>query len=156
LKSKKFYFYTFLLMVISINGIIFGQNKSLGLGIMVGEPTGFSGKYWLNQTNAVDFGLAYSFVHPHSSVSLHADYLIHVPTLITKDGELPFYYGFGGRLHVSANTKPFLGARGVVGILWMSKKYPFDVFVEMAPVFNIFAETSLHLDFALGARYYFE
>jgi hypothetical protein len=156
LKLKYIFLHLILFSLMIINGNMLGQTKGYGLGIMVGEPTGFSAKYWLNKENAVDFGFAYSFVHPNSSLSLHSDYLIHIPTLITKDGELPFYYGFGGRLHVSAKDKPFLGARAVAGILWMSKEYPIDAFFEIAPVFNIFAETSLHLDMAIGVRYYLE
>lgn len=146
----------FIVLSLILSSKQFAQDKGLGLGVMVGEPTGFSGKYWLNDNNAIDFGLAYSFVHPHTSFSLHGDYLVHIPTLITKDGTFPFYYGVGGRLHVGSSDKPFIGARGVAGILWMSKKYPVDVFLEIAPVFNIFAETSLHLDMAIGARYYLE
>lgn len=142
------------LFLLIFYGNQFAQDKGLGLGIMFGEPTGFSGKYWLDSEHAVDMGLAYSFIHPHSAISLHGDYLIHVPDLITKDVSLPFYYGFGGRIHVSSHDKPYIGARGVAGILWMSKKYPIDIFFEVAPVFNIFAETSLHLDMAIGARYY--
>jgi hypothetical protein len=156
LKNKCTYLGIVLFLSLILNCTLQAQDKGLGLGIMIGEPTGFSGKYWLNETNAVDFGLAYSFVHPHSSFSLHGDYLIHLPALITKDRSFPFYYGFGGRLHIGSSDKPFIGARGVVGILWMSKKYPIDAFFEIAPIFNIFAETSLHLDLAIGARYYLD
>ncbi len=143
-----------LFLIFAFHGNQYAQDNGLGLGLMFGEPTGFSAKYWLDDEHAVDMGLAYSFVHPHSAISIHADYLIHVPNLITKNGDLPFYYGFGGRIHVSAHDVPFIGARGVVGLVWMSKRYPLDVFFEIAPVFNIFAETSLHLDMAVGARYY--
>ena len=48
-----------------------------------------------------------------------------------------------------------LGARGVIGLLWMHHSLPLDAFIELAPVFNLFPETSLHLDFAIGGRYYF-
>jgi len=133
---------------------VFSQDRGLGLGVMLGEPTGFSGKYWLNQENAVDFGLDDSFVHAHNALSIHGDYLFHLFDLIKSDYRQPDYYGFGGRIHLSSKDVPYIGARGVAGIEWIPGNLPVDIFFEVAPVFNIFAETSLQLDIAIGCRYY--
>jgi hypothetical protein len=134
--------------------LLFPQERGLGLGIIIGEPTGFSGKYWLNDDNAVDFGLGYSFVHPHNALSIHGDYMFHLPSLIKSELNLPVYYGFGGRVHLSSSDVPYIGTRGVIGIEWIPANLPIDTFLEIAPVFNIFAQTSLHLDMAFGCRYY--
>ena len=134
----------------------YSQEKGFGLGVMIGEPTGISGKYWLNETNALDFSLAYSFVHDKSAVSLHGDYLFHLPHLIKSELNLPFYYGFGGRIHFNNKSKSTIGARGVAGIMWIPNSLPIDTFFEIAPVFNLFPETSLQLDLAIGCRYYFK
>ena len=134
----------------------FSQDRGFGLGVILGEPTGLSGKYWVDEDHAFDFGLAYSFAHPDQTFSLHADYLFHRFDLIKTDVEFPVYYGFGGRIHLGNKDGNTLGARGVVGILWMHHSLPIDAFIELAPVFNLFPETSLHLDFAIGGRYYFE
>lgn len=134
---------------------LYSQDKGFGLGVMIGEPTGFSGKYWLSQNNALDFGLAYSFIKPRAAFSLHTDYLFHSKSIFLDPIHFSTYYGFGVRIHFSNNEKSILGARGVAGLLWMNRAAPFDIFLEFAPVFNLFPETSLHLDCALGARYYF-
>lgn len=134
----------------------YSQEKGFGLGVIIGEPTGLSAKYWLSETNALDFGLAYSFVHDKSAVSLHSDYLFHLPHLFKTELNLPFYYGFGGRIHFNNNSKSTIGARGVAGIMWIPNSLPIDTFFEIAPVFNLFPETSLHLDLAIGCRYYFK
>lgn len=131
------------------------QDKGAGIGVMLGEPTGFSGKYWLSQNNALDFGLAYSFINPSKAFSLHADYLFHGKSIFPDYNYFSTYYGFGGRIHFGNSEKSVLGARGVIGILWMDKAAPLDIFLEIAPVFNLFPETSLHLDCAIGARVYF-
>jgi len=131
------------------------QDKGFGLGIMIGEPTGLSAKYWTSNTNAFDFGLAYSFVQKFSAVSIHADYLYHDFNVIKSDYRLPVYYGFGARIRFVNNSDNALGARGVVGIAWLNHKLPLDVFFEVVPVFNLIPSTSLNLDIALGARYYF-
>lgn len=134
----------------------YSQEKGFGLGVIIGEPTGISGKYWLNETNALDFGLAYSFVNDKSAGSLHSDYLFHLPHLIKSELNLPFYYGFGGRIRFNSQNKNTIGARGVAGIMWIPASLPIDTFFEIAPVFNLFPETSLHLDLAIGGRYYFQ
>lgn len=152
MKAKKnFLLIIFIFSLTSLKS--YSQERGLGLGVMIGEPTGFSGKYWLNKEHALDFGLAYSFVHSNSAFSLHGDYLIHLPDLIKSEYRLPVYYGFGARIHTSKNGNA-LGARGVVGIVWMYNYLPIDAFIELAPVFNLFPETSLQLDFAIGGRYY--
>jgi hypothetical protein len=134
---------------------LYSQESGFGLGIMAGEPTGFSAKYWTDDSHAIDFGLAYSFVHPNKVFSLHGDYLFHFPNPLKTDFRFPLYYGVGARIHFGNKDGNTLGARGVIGVVWIGKILPLDAFIELAPVFNIFPETSLHLDCALGARYYF-
>lgn len=132
----------------------YAQDKGLGLGIIIGEPTGLSGKYWLNNNNALDFGLAYSFVRQNSAVSLHADYLYHAFDVIKSDYRFPIYYGFGARLRLVDGDDNALGARGVIGVAWLSDNLPIDVFLELVPVFNLFPSTSLNFDMGFGARFY--
>ncbi|MFA7228324.1 MAG: hypothetical protein WC061_04750 [Melioribacteraceae bacterium] len=134
----------------------YSQDKGFGLGIILGEPTGVSGKYWLDESWAIDAGLAYSFAHPNKTFSFHADYLFHDETLIRSSLRLPVYYGIGARLHAGNGGGNTFGARGVIGIVWIPENTPFDLFIELAPVFNLFPETSLHLDLAVGGRYYFK
>lgn len=145
------------LILLSLTSLeTFSQDKGFGLGLTLGEPTGFNGKYWVDKDHAIDFGLAYSLGHPIQTFSLHADYLFHRFNLIKSEVHFPVYYGFGGRIHFGNKEGNTLGARGVVGILWMHHSLPVDLFIELAPVFNLFPETSLHFDFAIGGRYYFE
>ncbi|MFZ5947523.1 MAG: hypothetical protein ACOYU5_06095 [Stygiobacter sp.] len=143
----------FILFTSILTTEIISQEKGFGIGVMIGEPTGISAKYWLDNSTAVDFGLAYSLFHSKSSFSFHADYVIHNYELIKSNYKIPIYYGVGGRIRLYSNNT-YLGARGVAGILYIDKNYPFDVFFEIAPVFNLLPETSLHLDLAIGARYY--
>ena len=129
------------ILFFSINS--YGQDKGFGIGVMIGEPTGLSAKYWLNDVNALDFGLAYSFVRRNSAVSLHADYLYHAFDIIKSNYRIPIYYGFGARLRLVSGDDNALGARGVIGVAWLSDRAPFDVFLEVVPVFNLFPSTSL-------------
>lgn len=154
MNNKKFFL--IVCLIVSLTSLkSFSQDKGFGLGVILGEPTGISGKYWVDNEHALDFGLAYSFVHPNKTFSLHGDYLLHLPNLIKSSYRFPVYYGFGARIHFGNKDGNTLGARGVIGILWMHDSLPIDAFIELAPVFNLFPETSLHFDFAIGGRYYF-
>jgi hypothetical protein len=55
----------------------FNAPSEFGLGIMFGQPTGLSGKYYLGGDTAIDFGLAnyyrYRYRDDHA-FHLHADF----------------------------------------------------------------------------------
>ncbi|MCK9279802.1 MAG: hypothetical protein M0P71_04215 [Melioribacteraceae bacterium] len=146
--------FVILLIFLTVSSIIKAQDKGFGIGIMLGEPTGLSGKYWLNKINAVDFGLAYSFTGNHNAAALHADYLWHSFDLIKSSEKIPVYYGVGARLRMYEGSDDSFGVRGVVGIEWFSRDVPIDVFFEIAPVFTLIPETDLDFDAAIGIRFF--
>ncbi|MBP1654509.1 MAG: hypothetical protein H6Q28_1065, partial [Bacteroidetes bacterium] len=41
---------------------LLAQDRGFGIGVMAGSPTGLNGKLWVSAENAVDVGLAWSFV----------------------------------------------------------------------------------------------
>ena len=65
------------------------QDTGIGLGVIAGEPTGLSAKFWLNKTGAIDAAAAWS-VTGSNKFQLHADYLYHFFDLIpVPKGKLP-------------------------------------------------------------------
>jgi len=159
----------------------FEANKTFGLGIMLGAPTGLSGKYFLGPDTALDFGLGTIYGYrDRRGVHLHLDFLWHPVNLVkTRPFELPLYFGIGGRLlsgrrcyhwdphgycdyyydHYTA-----LGARVPVGIAFDFNNVPIDIFLEFALVLDFlidhdeqYDDDFLYVDFngALGFRYYF-
>ena len=76
------------------------SEDGLGVGVIVGEPTGVSIKKWIGETRAIDAAAAWSFSE-NESFQLHADYLFHNFSLLQpKDfnGRLPVYFGVGCRI----------------------------------------------------------
>src|SRR4051812_39029280 len=63
----------------------FEANKTFGLGLELGEPSGINGKYFLSGSNAIDFGLGYIYRHYYAGdgLNLYADYLWH-PVVLTS------------------------------------------------------------------------
>ena len=77
----------------------------LGAGIIVGEPTGASLKYWVNDKVAVDGALGWS-LHDNSDFYLQSDILWHNFDLIpVSQGRLPIYFGVGGLVRFRDDNK---------------------------------------------------
>jgi len=132
------------------------QNKGFGVGIILGEPTGLSGKYWLSNRTAVDAGLAWSFVRG-SSLHIHGDYLWHIfDALKAEDETIPLYVGLGGRLKFGDRDNGRFGVRVVGGIDFMVYTVPLDIFLEIAPIMDLVPATQLGLNGGIGARFFFE
>ena len=130
----------------------FSQDKGFGLGVILGEPTGISGKSWLNRRNAVDGGLAWSF-RGEGSLHIHADYLWHFHDAIEASEKLVPFVGVGGRL--ATRGEAVFGVRIPVGLVWWPKQVPLDVFAEIVPIVDLAPATELRANAGVGVRFYF-
>ena len=130
------------------------QERGFGLGVIIGEPTGFSAKYWTSSSTALDFGLGYSFTSTKSVFYLHGDYIFHNSALIESTEKFIVYYGPGARLKVRENNSR-LGIRVVGGILWVPYNSRIDLFVELAPIIDVIPATKLDLAGGIGIRFFF-
>jgi len=129
-------------------------DNRLGAGIMAGEPTGLSLKYWLNDSWAVDGGLADSF-HRDNGLQLHSDILWHKFGLFNvPEGRLPIYFGGGVRGKFQSGDDEF-GIRFPIGIAYMLDKRPIDVFFEVAPILTVTPVVRGDFNVVVGARFWF-
>ena len=153
-----------------IGGRRFDANKTFGLGLELGAPTGIVGKYFLTSDRALDFGVGdiYNYFDRYG-LHIYADYLFHPTSLFsTADFELPLYVGLGGRFWSfedrgapgGADDAYALGFRVPLGIAFDFNNVPLDVFVQIIPVFDLFfnyGQHSAYLDInaSVGIRYWF-
>ncbi len=140
-------------VLIAIQSALQAQDRGFGLGIMIGEPTGINGKYWLSERNAIDGGVAWSFRHP-GFFHLHFDYLFHFPNGINAPPQLSWYLGPGARM-AARTGEGIIGIRFVGGMLYWLKDAPIDFFLEVAPIVDLAPETEFTANAGLGARFYF-
>ncbi len=143
------------------------EKGSLGVGIIIGEPTGISAKLYLEDDTAIQAALGATFVS--GGFQVHADYVLHPWILEQREAfTLPAYVGAGVRAMQhgagrDGDSDFRIGPRVVAGLLFDVKEIPLDVFVEVAgiaeyrfgsddPDINGFG---LALNGGLGARYYF-
>jgi hypothetical protein len=126
---------------------------SFELGVILGEPTGISGKAWTGATTAIDGAVAWS-LSGANQMHIHGDFLIHDFGLLgASDRSVPFYYGIGGRI-VSADETS-LGARIPVGVGYYPPDIPLGLFLELVPVLDLLPDVELDMDGAVGVRYVF-
>jgi hypothetical protein len=143
----------FLVVLVLLPASAMAQREGFGIGVIVGEPTGFSVKQWLSAKTAVDAAIAWSFAR-ESSFHLHADYLVHAFDEFNTTEGVPIYYGIGGRLKSSKGGDARLGVRGVIGIGYLFREAPIDLFFEMAPILDVTPSTELSINGGFGARYF--
>jgi hypothetical protein len=130
------------------------QEYPAGLGIIVGEPTGLSAKFWLGGNTAFDAAAAWSFVD-EGAMHLHGDFLSHAFSLFdVESGALPVYYGIGARVKFNDNDAR-VGLRVPLGLAYIFEGAGADLFVEVAPILDVAPETEVRVNGAAGVRYYF-
>jgi hypothetical protein len=121
-----------------------------GVGVVLGAPTGVTGKLWLDETQAFDAGLGWN-----NQLTVYGDYLWHGWNLLPQpaQGKMPVYLGLGAQARMYSDTE--FGIRGVVGIAYWLPRDPIELFAEIVPIFHISRNVGMGVDGAIGARYYF-
>ena len=126
-----------------------------GAGLILGEPTGVSLKYFFNETIAIDGGIGWSF-DDETSLHLHSDILWHKFDLVTlSEGQLPFYIGAGVRVKFRDNAEDRIGLRLPIGVSYIFEDLPLDIFFEVAPVIDFTPSTRGGFTAGIGARWWF-
>ena len=151
----------FILCFFILVGIPAGaQDEGLGLGVILGEPTGLNAKLWFSRETAMDLGLAWSFVDPPNiTMQVYADFLFHFFGLFQVPiGQLPLYVGAGGRVIFLGNDDDVpvnVAVRVPVGVAYLFESLPLDVFLELVPMMELFPATQFRFGGGIGIRYFF-
>lgn len=138
------------------------QGGRFGAGFVVGEPTGIAWKYRIDQVNAVDGAIGLS---PYNAYRVHVDYLWQSHPF--SEQNLGMHYGagvaFGGGRTEYVNRGGVLfreqeigfGVRGVIGLNYLIRNSPVDLFFELAPIVVLTPNSASGIDLGFGARVYF-
>ncbi len=137
-----------------------GQRDKVGLGIILGDPSGITYKNYFNSKNALDATVGWTFRYD-GGLYLHADYLWHNYDLFqdmdedmsVRKGLVGFYYGIGGRVFLSSDSN--LGVRVPVGVNYLFENDPLEIFLEIAPTLDLVPSTEADVSGGIGIRYYF-
>ena len=153
----------------SIGGKRFEANKTFGLGLELGTPSGLTGKYFLNESNALQFGVGWynGYYRDYYGYHIYGDYLWHPVSLVSASAfELPLFIGVGlqfedfeDRRNRVYDTATGFGIRIPVGLAFDFNNVPLDIFFQLVPSFNFYSgyrdSSGFWIDASIGIRFWF-
>jgi outer membrane protein W len=129
------------------------QNYKTAVGARIGYPLTLSGKYFIDESIAVEANLGLRAFSGYSWVALSAAGLKHKP-LDVLDG-LNWYYGAGLSVYfwrfdqiTTLSSSSSLGLQGYLGLDYTFKKTPINITLDWTPTFFIKSFTP-----GLGTRF---
>jgi hypothetical protein len=147
------------IFVLSLSTTAWASNGNIGLGAIIGSPTGISAAYKLSNRNAVDAAFGWS-LSDDVNFHIHSTYLWLKPAaFVIDDIDINVYYGIGGRIKDrdtrDKNEDFRLGARAPLGVHYQFDDPPIEIFAEVALILDVLEETDVDFNLALGARFWF-
>jgi hypothetical protein len=142
------------------------KGKNLGIGIMLGEPTGFTLKLWTQKDIAFAFSVGNSYL---GRLRIGMDYLWHFnafnsnvvnlyagPGIAVGIGESGgWWYKDKNKVWYQENNEFGLGARGVMGMNIVPRNSPFEIFGEFGLMLGFLPGTYTNFEGSVGIRFYF-
>jgi hypothetical protein len=123
---------------------------------MLGEPTGVTAKFWFARAHAFQLGFGWG-VETEGHLVVIGDYVYHfidaIPP-VERAGRFVPYLGIGARFAVRYDEGLF-GVRIPLGMSFLIRSAPIEVFVEVALGISLIPETRGIFDGVLGGRFYF-
>ena len=143
-----------LVLSLAMNASAMERNR-FGIGVILGEPTGITGKYMINDKNAIDVGVGWE-ISGDNELHIYGDYLFHLYDVIeVPKGKLPIYFGGGARWIYREDNDNRLGVRIPVGLEYLFEDISLGAFVEIVPIVNLTPDTEGDLEGGIGIRYFF-
>jgi hypothetical protein len=134
------------------------RHRSVGMGLVVGTPTGVTAKAWLGRNYHHAFALGAGSSEPWLRWIAHADYL-WAPLQL---GGFAPHLGLGVVAEVkprvgyaTVENRPRVGPRLPVGLDLRLAQSSFETYAEVAPTLLLGLRSEMQLWAAFGARYYF-
>jgi hypothetical protein len=133
------------------------QAGPAGLGLILGDTTGVSFKYYMSKHTAFDLALGSPlgyYVYP--GISVHGDLMWTDMVTPVEEGRWMYYLGGGlGMASGQDMRNGEVDLRILTGMEYFFHRSKFAIFGELTPcvVFNYSPALSLHA--ALGGRFYF-
>ncbi|WP_141734508.1 hypothetical protein [Oligoflexus tunisiensis] len=127
-----------------------------GLGISLIDPTGISANYYHEKQKSFAAALGWG----DDYLRLNLDHLWYRRDIIVIDRiPIDLYFGVGARYyqHEKRNNddESEIGIRFPVGVAYIFRKVPIQLFGELGPALVIVDESAFIIDIAIGGRYYF-
>ena len=132
----------------------------LGVGLLLGEPSGLSAKFFTTQETGFQIHVAYSI--PNESYYVTVDYLFDVLPILDDGYEflLAWYLGLGISVgeqvfHQGELPRTFVGARAPIGLRMLFEGVSLELYAEAGPGVIVTPTIEFDLSGGIGVRYCF-
>ncbi len=130
------------------------QIHPVGLGLVLGEPTGMSSEIRLDSINSLQTNLAWSF-SPGGFFQVGSGYLRYFPGMFSGSKMLDALYAGAGVRTVFQDAREDIALRFPVGLASDFHDSMLRLFVEFAPMYNFHPIDEFDMNGALGLRFFF-
>ena len=145
-----------LLALVSLSVAASAQDaKDIGVGLVLGDTLGATGKLWLDKFSAIDLNIGADSSHSNFTVS--GDYLFHGWKALPQpsQGRLAAYIGGGPRIEAREPSTEF-GLKAILGAAYYFPKNPIEIYGELGPLFRMTPDGGVYLVGSVGIRFYFK
>ena len=132
----------------------YDAGQGVGLGIILGYPTGFSVAYHPESRIWFDGAVAWAF---NKAIHVQADACLTLSEMRSGDipnAIFPVWVGVGPQIQVGSADVPNVGIRIPFGMGVMVHGTPVEGFLELVPGIGIAPETTGFFEGGIGARFY--
>jgi hypothetical protein len=141
-------------LILLLSSCAFSQQSDFGIGVILGNPTGISVKYWTGERIALDASLGYMIAR-EEHLMLSADFLAHLWSFDSEGDRIRLYLGAGAGLGFISDIS--LSLRLPLGASYFFSSFPMEFFAELDPLFQLTGPggSGPGIGGYLGAHWYF-
>lgn len=147
---------TTLIALISTSLFIQQAHATNAIGVVLGDPTGVSGRMSLDANHSIEGALAFTS-SKYDGTHIHGTYLWdRARSFASNGGPIDLYYGLGIRL-ISIHEGKYdgdiaLGPRAPLGLIYNFNNPNLELFGEISLALDIAPKTDVDLDVGIGLR----
>ncbi len=128
-------------------------NKDLGVGFILGHPTGVTARKWVEDARSIDAAMGWSFGRD-PNLLIQGAYVFHFKDALYFNDQHPLdaYVGAGGMIDFDDEIE--LTARLPLGLSYYFNNREAEGFAEFTPVLQLVPKTDFGAQLAFGMRIY--
>lgn len=143
-----------IIIIFSVLETTQAQDRSFGIGGIIGDPDGITAKGWISESTAIAGAISVNLGNDYSWFLIQADFLKQNTLATWEEALLQSHFGGGLRV-VTGDFSENIALRAPIGVDVNAIDAPVEVFMEVVPTIDVDPEFYFYFTGAMGFRYYF-